>query len=349
MNQTRDYPCRLTLVETGVTLRSNLAGTIPDPGENIVMDSRGRIYANSNGIISVWKADGTFERNFGTQGDGPNEFRRGNSMTFMDGQDRLHFLTGSRQWTVISPTLQIISQVAAMPILVDDDFTIVTENGTVITSLPERGIGSRGPAPAPHWFGVADFKGALISTFGDYRTGGVTSDRPDDHNRQITYAGNNRFWASPERASKYGYTIEQWGLDGKQHLTLKREVPWYPDGPGIPQPSGQRPLPYVFRINADTSGLLITLSVIATEKWDQIATAAPERRREAQESAYNIYIEVIDTRAGVVLASELFAPPTVATAMVTRFMPGRMMAYRHVDTPDGLREARFVELRLTAR
>lgn len=332
------YPCTLELVETGLVLRSDVEGTVPDPGENIVIDKEGRIYSSSStpGTVAVWNPDGSFERSFGREGQGPNEFERGNFMLFLDGQDRLHVLSGGRQWSVLTtPMLEWVSQVRAMPIRVDDDFTIVMDDGTVVTSVPGQ-----------TWFGVADYEGNLVSTFGDLGDVGAATP-PDGPLRVIAYAGGDRFWAGPMRNSADGYVLELWGLDQRRHLTIRRDVPWFPPGDGEPVASGKRPPPWVAMVHADTTGLVLAFTVIPNETWDRMQAAPLDRRRELAGQAYSAYVEVIDSRAGVVLASKHFEPPGI-TSIVTRFLPKRMMGYRHVEMPNGLREARFFEIELTS-
>lgn len=345
--------CRVELVRTGLVLRSDLRGSIPDPGRSVVIDNRGRVYTDqlgNRGTIVLWDSTGRFEGVFGRSGEGPREFStQGAFALFLDGMDNLHVLSGLGQWSVVSPTLEWISRTERMPPVVMHGplRPLVMPRGEIVTSPGNMREDVR------QAFAVVSSDGQMIGSFGASRSDG---DSPYSHARRLmVVADEMHFWAGPEGAPSR-YVLELWGLDGRRDLVLTRRAAWFPAEeakargvkadelvPVDPNRVRQAPHPTMWHLAADTTGLLVTYTRVPTERWAEIiGTWQDPSRRPDLSGAYSAYMEVIDAQSGVVLASRHFE----SWHAVTGFVPGRMMAYRQEEAQDGLLELHLFDIRL---
>lgn len=356
LDQEDGYPCRIELIETGPVLVSDLDGSLPDPGTRVVVDSRGRIYTDILGMsrtIALWDSAGRFERSFGRAGDGPREFEDyGVSGLFLDRDDNLHVFSGLGQWTVLSRELDWLSRVQRMPRIMMQGMSspilmprgeIVTSPGNLRDQLPLQG------------FAVLTTEGEVLRTFGKYPEYGGTMKWASHARNPLTLADEDHFWAGPS-AMRSQYLVEKWGTDGQLKLVVRRQVSWFPDEePRVfleeppdapPEPPTEAPHPSLRALSADTTGLLVTYTQVPTEEWVHIIGRWRNPFDEPPEdypNAYSAYIEVIDTRAGVVLASRHLA----SWFDIEGFLPGRMKGFRRVELPSGLIEIRFFDIVLT--
>lgn len=357
LEQEDGYPCRIELIETGPFLVSDLDGSVPDPGTMVVVDSRDRIYTDVLGMsrtIAVWDSAGGFERSFGQTGEGPREFENfGMFDLFVDRDDNLHVLSGLGQWTVLSREMEWLSRVQRMPRIMMHRVArnllmprgeIVTSPGNLRDQLPLQG------------FAVLTTEGEVLRTFGRYPEHGGFTNWASHARLPLTVADEDHFWAGPS-VIRSQYLVEKRGLDGRLQLVLRRQVPWFPDDeepevvledpPDEPvEAPTEPPHPSLRAMAADTTGLLVTYTRVPTEEWVEIIgrwTSPLDGPPEDYGNAYSAYIEVIDTRAGVVLASRHLA----SWFDIEGFLPGRMKGFRRVELPNGLIEIRFVDIVLT--
>ena len=355
LDQVGGYPCRIELIDTGPVLVSDLEGSVPDPGTRIVVDSRSRIYTDVLGMsrtIAVWNSSGRFERSFGREGDGPREFEQyGVFDLFLDRDDNLHVFSGLGQWTVLSAELEWLSRTQRMPrvLMHGRSSPIVMPRGEIVMSpgnLPDR-------RPL-QGFAVLTAQGELLDTFGEYPEYGGWGNRFSHARYPLTVADEDHFWAGSSLI-RSEYLVEKRGLDGQLTLVVRRRVPWFPDEePPVlldepsdtPQETPSEPPHSSLRaLNADATGLLVTYTQVPAEDWVEIIGrwTDPFEPPEDYGNAYSAYIEVIDTRAGVVLASRHLA----SWFDIDGFLPGRMKGFRRVELPNGLIEIRFVDIVLT--
>ena len=220
---------------------------------------------------------------------------------------------------------------------------IVTSPGNLRDQLPLQG------------FAVLTTEGEVLRTFGRYPEHGGLTNWASHARLPLTVADEDHFWAGPS-AIRSQYLVEKRGLDGRLQLVLRRQAPWFPDDeepevmleepPEAPlEPPTEPPHPSLRAMAADTTGLLVTYTRVPTDEWVEIIGRwrDPPRIPDDYGNAYSAYIEVIDTRAGVVLASRHLA----SWFDIEGFLPGRMKGFRRVELPNGLIEIRFIDIVLT--
>ena len=356
VDQVDGYPCRIELVETGPVLVSNLEGSVPDPGTIVLADSRGRIYTDVLGMsrtIAVWDSAGRFERSFGQEGDGPREFEQyGVFDLFVDREDNLHVFSGLGQWTVLSAESEWLSRTQRMPriLMQGRSNPMVMPRGEIVMS--PGNLLDRRPLQG---FAVLTAQGEVLRTFGEYPEYGGWGNWASHARHPIAVADEDHFWAGPSLI-RSEYLVEKRALDGQLTLVVRRQVPWFPDEeppvfaderPNVPpEPPSEPPHPSLRALNADTTGLLVTYTQVPTEDWVEIigrCVSPLDEPPEDYRNAYSAYIEIIDTRAGVVLASRHLA----SWFDIEGFLPGRLRAFRRVELPSGLIEIRFVDIVLS--
>lgn len=163
----------------------------------------------------------------------------------------------------------------------------------------------------------------------------------------MAYAGGDTFWAAPPVEGGDAYVLEEWSVDGELRRTLRREAPWYRwagDGEISPSVSG---------LHVTNDGLLYVLVRRPTEEYHREFERASRRgefvAREARDGLTEVLFEVIDTRSGELLASDLH-PATEARQFVPRALfRGSLMGYRYREGEDGLPFVEIVMVELVPR
>jgi hypothetical protein len=172
------------------------------------------------------------------------------------------------------------------------------------------------------------------------------------------------FWAGPPPNAGRGYELQLWTLDGAVKRTIKREVTWFKPGSDIakasPNPSEHEnaplspnhPPPTSFAaVRHDGKGLIYVMILVVNDKWDSSPSAANDDRKFAAmfRDAAEVYTEVIDVDAGVVLASEgPIGMDRVEAEMMRGWFSG-WSGYRRTEDSDGLPVIKMMELRLVGR
>lgn len=353
-------PCTFRTVDTPVELRADEAGRVAGIGSRILRAPDGRFFTTWRTEVSVWSADGRFIRNIGGQGGGPGEFF-GAPKLFFDAAGRLFALDRNR-WTVYSPSLELLgtrsvaeSQFGGPGSRHDTDGATLLDDGTFLSGdLSAHGAGSYFVI-----WDVAQGRGApasssppVIRTFDPVRQGEAGAAY-----RAIGYAGGDTFWAGPPMmTSGRGYELELWRTDGTKLRTIRREVSWFPQRPnggrgraGVDVP----PPPGVGGILVDRAGLLYVFVTVPNEHWRpprrEDGSPPPPRPPNPPDPA-DIYMDVIDPEAGVLLASAGPMPygEAIARLPITGFR-GTSWGYRVGETSDGLSFARILEHQLVAQ
>lgn len=356
------FPCRLQFANTPVALRTDAAGTVSDFSGFAARGPDGRYYTTAahDAAVSVWDARGQFVRNFGVEGRGPGEFARGDKAILIDQQSRVYVATNGR-WAIFSPALELVRTMSAATTGFNDDYLTFLDDGTLLSAQSVRsgaedffrifdftredpGAPAAGGARGPALGGPA-----LVRSFGPLADGGRAA--PPSRNRRISYAGGNTFWTLPPDGAGWGYELQLWRTDGTLLRTLRRDVPWFPTGAQAMQGVGNRPPPELEVVHDDGTGLLFIVAVVANDSYKPL----PEIRdfaeqQAAMESMIDIYAEVIDTNAGVVLASNGPMRHTAALAMLPRgLFPRTRQGYQPEETADGLAVMRIVDLQLVGK
>lgn len=324
-------PCRIEFRESGIRLEAVADGSRPDPGRTIVVDSRGRfISANARGwegVISVWDTRGRYLASFGGEGDETGGFsRRGVLNLMIDGQDNVHIRDGSPSWWVFSPEHRFVRRAPAQAMGGLFGRTVVLDNGWAVAS---DGVLSE---PSYH-FRMVDSTGALSGAFGPVGNG--ASGRAM---RLITYAGGSTFWAGPGERDAEAYVLEEWGIDRKLRRTLRRRVPWWQwRGETLTSPT-------VRRLHITRDGLLYILVRRPTKEYvrqyanresrEEILGEGPATDSNAD--LVDFVLEVVDTKSGQLLASEVYPQSQVGDILPRDLFRGSLMGYRHGVGDDGL-------------
>lgn len=343
----REPPCGIEFHDTGIRLESVADGSRPDPGQTVLVDSNGRfITANAPGwsaAISVWDARGRYLSSFGREGEGPGEFSgRGMMSLFIDGRDNLHVRHGFSGWSVFSPRHEFIRSLPRHKVGGGDWTTVLLDDGSVLDSEGRDG----------HLFRMADSTGSVARTFGTVGDG--SSGRGA---RRISHAGGDTFWAGPGEEGADAYLLEEWGIDGTLRRKLRRDISWY-------RWRGERDLsPQVVQLHIARGGLLYVLIFRPTEEYINEYEKARQRHRhgigvepadlEEEEERLNalieFVIEVIDTKSGELLASDVYRSSEGREIIPWGLFRGSLRGYRYKEGESGMPFVEIVTVELVAR
>ena len=348
------YPCRLVFRETGIAIRGNSAGTVPDPGRRLARDSRGRLYTTIDrnpSQIAVWNPDGSYDTTISRAGQGPGELPSGlEPILYVDSSDRLHVRSSGGVWSIFGPDHKYIKRGVVMR--AQQGWNAALDNGTVLSFAAAEG--------ERNYFHVTDPATARVRSFGE------VSPSVMDLNmlvisRGIASRGDTIFWAGPVTASGQPYVLDMWSTSGMRLKTFRRDVPWFPqkavrdygrsdaahDAPDVPKNLGP-PQPFARPLNVDGEGLPLVYVSVPNNRWRWIPDEA-ERRRE-EPGFENLHIEVIDPESGVVLAAEVTNDALRRTGVIPNsFIPGTRLGYRRTVDADGIATLSIVEYLLVAR
>jgi len=336
-------PCRFVFRATGVRLEADPDGTRPDPGNLVVRDSRGRFYsANAPGwhpAISVWSPHGEYVTFFGREGEGPGELSgRGGLNIFVDGGDRLHVRDGAFNWSVFSADNEFLWRVPAQVMRGLRPQTIILDNGMALTGVDGY------TSDRTRYFHVVDSGGALDRTFGPVERELSLSE--SSLVRTLAYGGGETFWAGPAGGDPRGYLLEEWGIDGTLRRALLREAAWFDAGDEERRVAVQH-------LHIDDGGLLYVVVIRAT---DGLAEAVERARREGRRlsreersALAEAVIEMIDTRTGELLASEVYPVSSARTSIPTQLFRGVKRGAVYKEGPGGLPFVDIVSVELEAR
>ena len=335
-------PCRFIFRETGIRLEAVADGSRPDPGSTVVMDSDGRLYStNATGfqsVISVWDPGGEYVTSFGRVGEGPGEFSaRGDMTLFMDDENNLHVRDGGPSWSVFSPDHEFIRRVPAHVMGGSSEKrTIILDGGMALSTNHGRG------SDKTSLFLLVDSAGALHRTLGAAK--GAAARSRHSLERHLAYGGGDTFWASRLDEDPDGYVVEEWGVGGALRRALRRDVSWY----GW---RGERfTSPGVVQLHIGKDGLLFVGVWRPSEEYVQ---AVKEDRTPTiqEESTVELVFEMIDTRSGELLASEVHLVTRAREIFSYPLVRGKgaMRAYRHGEGEDGLPFVDILAVELLAR
>lgn len=343
----REPPCRLVFRPTGVRLEATVDGSRPDPGPTVVMDGRGRFYStNASGfvsIISVWDPQGNYLTSFGGVGEGPGELRRQPGIRmFVGGEDRLHVWESGAQWSTFSADHEFIgrSTLRSENARLDPRMTVFLDNGEVLSGDPYQ-------SDRRNFFRVFSADGTLARSFGpvdEEMAGNPTWPLV----RVIAYNGGDSFWATPVPDGDEEYLIEEWGTDGELRRAVRGQAPWFvwtEDGV---------PFGGILQFNVDDGeGLLYIIYQRLTAEGARImrrAMAAGEPfPRDKRYTETEVVIQMIDLRAGELLAFEVHRTSEAMEFLPRALFPGVMKGPRPGEGSDGLPFVEIVAVELEAK
>ena len=308
----------------------------------VVRDSKGRFYsANASGwggVISVWSARGEYVTSVGRAGEGPGELSDlGGLNIFIDGQDRLHVRDGSLAWSVFSPQHEFLRRVPSRAMGGFQRTTVILDNGMALTS-------NDGYADRTWYFHVVDSAGTLNRTFEP--VGDALSRSRISLWRTLAYAGGDTFWAGPALGDPRGYLLEEWGIDGQLRRAFRRDASWF-------DPRDEEMRVAVEHLHIDDSGLLYVIVIRATAEFAEAMNRARRQgqrlTREERSALTEAVVEMIDTRTGKVLASEVYPVSEAREVIPTQLFRGLKQGAVYREGTDGLPFVDIVSVELQAR
>ena len=343
----REPPCHLVFRPTGVRLQATVDGSRPDPGPTVVMDGRGRFYStNASGfvsIISVWDPQGNYLTSFGGVGEGPGELRRQPGMRmFVDGGDRLHVWESGSQWSSFTADHEFISRnrLEMQDVRLDPRLTVFLDSGELMTGDPYQ-------SDRQGFFRVFGADGVLERSFGPVPA--EVSENPEwPLHRVIALTGGDSFWASPTLDEDEDYLIEEWGMDGELRRTVRGQAPWYV------QRTDGLPGGGILQFNVDDDeGLMYVIYQRLTDEGLRIMKQAMEAGepfpRDKRYTETEAIVQMIDLRAGELLASEVHQVEEAMEFLPQALFPGVMKGPRPGEGPDGLPFVEIVAVELQAK
>lgn len=342
----RTPPCRIEFRETGIRLDAVVDGSRPDPGPTVVVDSNGRFYSTNapgwRAVITLWDSRGRYLSSFGGEGGGPGEFSaRGALSLFVGGRDNLHVRHGFRGWSVFSPRQEFVGNLSGHDMGGGDWTTVILDDGSVLDG------GARDGRP----FRITGSTGSRTRTFGPAGHGSTGRGV-----RRISHAGGDAFWAGPAEEGGNSYVLEEWGIDGTLRRTLRRDVSWY-RWRGHGETSTR-----VGMVHIAQGGLLYTVVFRPTDEYVEEyektrrgekhgARANPREVRELEErmdALMEVVVEVIDTRSGELLASDVYRWPEARDIIPRDLFRGSLRGYRYKEGEGGLPFVEIVAVDLVA-
>ena len=293
-----DGRCPFTLaVEVVAEVGHDAGHGMVDGWSNALVDSSGRVWVVGPTRVQVFAPDGALLSAFGREGEGPGEMSgSGGAITFVE--DGVLVLTdiGRRMIMKFDWEGELLDEVRMNePMqgahLLPWGGTLAVHESTFFTS--ER-IGY-----PLHLVDLAT--GEIEASFGSL-TGEYDMERERVH--YVTPA------RGPDRgpdgtvwmARAHAYWIELWSPDNRLHMSMRRDLEWFPDAlddlDGHPLPTDP-PEPQIMGISADDS-LMWVMVARAGEDWEEVDPNDFLARLDT-------HVEVIDWRRGQVIASRRFS------------------------------------------
>lgn len=330
------YPCRLTVSDLPVTLKLDEEGKVDDIGNNVFRHPNGTYYSyTTRGEVTVWSGRGEFARSFGRAGQGPGEFAIGPLSIHFDSRGNTYIRDNNLRWSMFGPSNQLVQTLSAAGIGYSHDHSSFLTTNEFLTS-------EMAPPRSTHYFHVYDFaqhdgtdpRPKLVRSFGTMSS----QDReapPTARSRLISQAQGGTFWAAPSAPSGRGYELEQWSETGQLLRTIRREASWFPADAPAERGREDRPPARIAALHQDSTGLLFVQTIVPNRQWVP-ASGTPAQRRAFRLASFDVYVDVIDVRASVVLASE---GPIPAARFVSDFprvlFKGTRTGFRRVETAEG--------------
>jgi hypothetical protein len=314
--------------EDVVTIRGDSSRGWPSPGDAAARDSKGRFYTSivdNNSSIAVWSSSGEFIRTIGRPGEGPGEIPTGSvpPILLVDSRDFLHVRTMGFVYTLFDSLHEFSARQR-----VTAGGEAVMAGGVLLTGTRLRG--------SPHQFTVSDATGTLRA-FGELPPGALSTPNATAR-RAISGVNDSLFWAGPMNGYAQGYTLELWSLSGTRRGVLQRDASWYSEArdPGV-QPK-----------NIDADGGILVFTWQRNDNWRVITDR--ELQRELVGTMQDIYIELIDPDAGVVLGTKVIPLTAIINGSApSSFFRGTRLGYRSVEDSLGFRTIHVVRYALKTR
>ena len=291
-----DGRCPYTLaVEVVAEVGHDAGPGMVDGLSNAVMDSSGRVYVVGREGVKVFAPDGTLLSAIGRLGEGPGEMG-GSGGAFAFVEDGVFVLTDIARRMIMKFDWEgrLLHEVRMSELmqgahLIPWGGTLAVHETNILT--PER-IGY-----PLHLVDLAT--GEIEASFGSL-TGEYDWERERVHDVVPVRGPVGTVWM----ARNHAYWIELWSPDNQLHLSMRRDLEWFPDAlddlDGHPLPTDP-PEPRLVGLSADDS-LMWVMIFRASDNWEEVDP------RDFLEK-YDTHVEVIDWRHGQVIASRRLNEP----------------------------------------
>lgn len=270
-------------------------GMIEEEVYGLLQDSRRLYVAGRDHVLVFDRYTGTFLERIGQRGEGPGEMLAISSMAMVgDGVfvvvDRGRGVLMRLDWT------GRLLEEARLRSWIPKGLGLVPIGGAL--AFYEGDIRTADQVGYPlHLVNME--KGELVTSFGSL-TGEFDPGRERNLMLNIARGPDDTVWA----ARVYAYWIERWQADNRILLSMRRDLPWFPDAlvdrtdlHRVPMRE-REPEPALVGLAADDS-LLWVMIQRSDEKW-QDASEYEDRAR------LDTFVEVLDWKRGRVIASQRF-------------------------------------------
>jgi hypothetical protein len=302
----------------------------------------------NNAQVAIWRANGTFDRTIGQRGDGPGELGPGTAplKVFVDARDRVYVRASQGRWSVFSRDLRFVRGIRVRSSGLRA-VTAVLDDGRILISDPPFQEGVRR-------FAVIGMIGAAEQAFGELEPQ-PTSMEMRTH-PSVVIGSEASFFSGPPSDGTAGYVLDEWSLLGNKTASYRRAAEWLSasernSGSARSRrriSSGKSPPGLAIRpVNVDHDGLVLTYVWVPNANWREVTRS--EQNKDPNRLSFNLHIEVLDPRAGTILASEVVNSVAVADgAIPLEYFDGTRLGYRHGRGADGLPVVSIVEYSLVS-
>lgn len=334
--------CVVEFVRTGVALDGEADPAVEDFARFAARAPDGRYFTYHNGRLHVWSANGVFQRVVGAPGRGPGEFAAGAMTVDFAADGRVIVGDNNRRWSVFSSGLALIGTVpygesggsGSLRGLILGDGTLAGVNnansgtGAITRYELQLPAAAGGTVPLPR------------------RAGEIAQLPPSRSPVRLAAGDSGRFWAVRLLDDGARYVAELRNSSGALSTTIERRAAWLTRHDGGAQP---RPAPEIELVHDDGSGLLVVFVMSPNARWS-VPTTPPRDEaefRRLHDAMVDIYVDVIDVRAGSLLAQAGPLRPSVAVRQLPDgFFPLSRSAYRREESASGTVAMQMLEMRL---
>ena len=250
--------------------------------------------------VGVFAPDGRFMRRLGRRGEGAGEFRQINWIAEGESGTLLVFDHQLRRVTSFDPRTFRVESTTRFP-AVNESLTIGPDRMLVSGLIQSARTGSRP-------LHVIARDGVVQRSFGS--SGAASADALERSMYRLLARGVGR---STLTAPLSEYRIERWGPELEPRPAVVRHVPWFPATAtlrAVGDPSRERPPPILRGIWEDSTRLLWANIGVASARWAPAPTPRSGERplilNAELDALYETIVEVLDPRAGSVVASQRF-------------------------------------------
>ena len=296
--------CRIDVKEVARLGTQDGPGSIPDLPHAVRSDQAGRywVFAGATAPL-LYDGNGEFLRVIGTTGAGPGEFRLPRDLVPLPG-DSLYIIDSElRRATIFTPSLRPFRTVQ-LPAALFPSVVLRWPSQVIMNGAFSTPTSAGWPL---HQLSLAGASADVVASFGPDH-GDVSPGMARTLSQVLSGSRDGRFWA----ADAYRYRITQWDRDLRKIEVLERKPEWFagPSRPSIGNPKAPPP-PSIVAIQEDSTGLVWVFARIAAEAWREGWAKVDPNAHEipgnqiAMEKLFRTAVEVIDPRAGRVVASRV--------------------------------------------